>query len=134
MRAVLDASAVLAYLQDEPGAEVVEAALNDGACVSAANWAEVLSKLAELDQDPDEVAERFKQEGVLGEGLVVYPLDEAQARRVARLRPTTRSTGLSLADRACLALATSLDLPALTADRAWAELPSPLTTSVMLIR
>lgn len=130
----MDASAVLAYLQDEPGAEVVEAALDDGACVSAANWAEVLSKLAELDQDPDEVAERFTQEGVLGEGLVVYPLDEAQARRVARLRPTTRSTGLSLADRACLALATSLDLPALTADRAWAKLPSPLATSVMLIR
>ncbi len=60
--------------------------------------------------------------GVLGEGLVVHPLDEMQALKIARLRPLTRAAGLSLADRTCLALAASLDLTALTADRAWADL------------
>jgi ribonuclease VapC len=60
--------------------------------------------------------------GVPGDLLVIFPLDEAQAREAARLRPSTRAAGLSLGDRACLALAASLKLPVLTADRAWAGL------------
>ena len=56
---VLDASALLAYLQDESGAEVVEEALARGSAMSAANWAEVLSKLAEAGQKPETVAKFF---------------------------------------------------------------------------
>ncbi len=132
MRAILDSSAILAYLLNEPGGDAVDRALVEGAGISAANWAEVLSKLAERGGDPEGIARRFEREGVLGEGLVVCPLDDAQALRIARLRPLTREAGLSLGDRACLALACSLGLPALTTDRAWTALD--VGTEVKLIR
>jgi ribonuclease VapC len=119
---VLDASALLAYVRDEAGAEVVDQALEEGATVSAVNWAEVLSKIAERGQAPEDTIRALADAGILGESLLVHPLDEAQAVEIARLRPLTREAGLSLADRACLALATTLDSPALTADGAWAEL------------
>jgi PIN domain nuclease of toxin-antitoxin system len=123
---------MLAYLHGEPGAELVTTALEQIAVISAANWAEVLSKLAELGQPPEQVAGRLEQQGVLGVGLVVHPLDEAQAREIASLRAATRAQGLSLGDRACLALAKTLRLPVLTADRAWATLHVDVT--VRLIR
>ena len=86
------------------------------------NWAEVLSKLAERGQDPDRVAEELARRGILGPALRVVPLDDAQARLVARLRPVTRSAGLSIGDRSALALGVTRDLPVLTADREWASL------------
>lgn len=86
------------------------------------NWAEVLSKVAEGGEDPVQTVELFERGGVLGQALVVHPLNETQALEIARLRPLTREAGLSLADRACLALATTLDSPALTADGAWVGL------------
>lgn len=132
MTAVLDASALLALLRDEPGADEVEQALGLGASVSTVNWAEVLSKLADVGEEPDAVTASLMDGGILSEGLVIRPLDEAQAVRIAELRPITRSVGLSLADRACLALAGTLDLPALTADRVWAGLG--LDLRVELIR
>lgn len=116
---VLDASALLAYLQGEPGADLVTEALVQGAAISAVNWAEVLSKLAERGQDPDVVATNLTALGLLNKAILVYPLDETLARVIAKLHLQTRSLGLSLGDRACLALALSLDLPALTTDRAW---------------
>ncbi len=119
---MLDASALLAYLKDEPGSEVVEEALGESSHVSAANWAEVLSKLAEEGDDIPRTIERFEAEGMLGWSMIVHPLDEVQAWRIATLRPITRSAGLSLGDRACLSLAEALDLPALTTDRAWGTL------------
>ena len=122
MSAVLDASALLAYVRDEPGAEAVDRALEEGAYVSAANWAEALSKIAERGQAPEDTVRALTDAGILGESLIVHPLDEAQAVEIARLRPLTREAGLSLADRACLALATTLGSPALTADGAWVEL------------
>ena len=61
---VLDASALLAYVQDEPGADHVEKALARQVAISAANWAEVLSKLAERGQDPDREAEGMFAQGV----------------------------------------------------------------------
>ncbi len=122
MSAVLDASAVLAYLKDEPGGDAVEEALVSGAHISAANWAEVLSKIAEEGDDPALTVDRFEREGVLGRALILHPLDGMQALEIARLRSPTREAGLSLADRACLALAATLELSALTADRAWTEL------------
>lgn len=119
---VLDASAFLAYLQGEPGAELVADALVQGVAISAVNWAEVLSKLAERGQNPDTVATHLVEQGLLNKAILVHPLDEALARAIAKLYLPTRSFGLSLGDRACLALALNLNLPALTADRAWKSL------------
>lgn len=119
---VLDASALLAFLHGERGAEVVAEALLEGALISAVNWAETLTKLAELGQEPDAVSHRLEDEGILGTTLVIRPFEEQLARRVAQLRQATRSAGLSLGDRSCLALAAHLDLPALTADRNWKDL------------
>jgi len=116
---VLDASAALAYLRDEEGAERVAEALGDGAVMSAANWAEVLSKVADLGEDPEALEARLLAEGLIGSALEIVPLEPRDAAAIARLRPVTRAAGLSLGDRACLALAARLDLPALTADRAW---------------
>lgn len=112
-RAVLDASAVLALLHDEPGADVVAGYLV-GASVSAVNVAEILGKLLETGIPDAEAA------AVLLEiGLDVIPFDEQQAHLAASLRRRTRRAGLSLGDRACLALALTLDLPAVTTDTAW---------------
>lgn len=119
---VLDASALLAYLFGEPGAETVRDALAGPAAISAVNFAEVLSKLSELGQDADAVARGLAQHGLTGNALLIVPLDEAQAREIARLRVPTRRAGASLADRACLALGRTLQLPVLTADRGWGKL------------
>ncbi|HKJ36010.1 MAG TPA: type II toxin-antitoxin system VapC family toxin [Solirubrobacterales bacterium] len=119
MLAVLDASAMLALLQGEPGSERVADALAEGCAISVVNVAEVLSKLAEGGADPAEAGDRIED---LADVLVVHPLDQRDVVEVARLRPTTRAAGLSLGDRACLALARRLGLPALTTDRAWAAL------------
>lgn len=123
--AVLDASALLAYLQDEPGAAVVEEALSVGTVMSAANWAEVLSKLAEAGREPETVAQSLSESGLLGTALQIIPLDEEQAAEIGRLRPLTKTSGLSLGDRACLALGKTLRIPALTTDRAWSTLELP---------
>jgi PIN domain nuclease of toxin-antitoxin system len=113
---VLDASAVIALLKGERGAEVVRAALPE-AIVSAVNYAEVGSYLASVGLGRAEIL------AVLGgTRLAVVPFDEAQALEVVRLRPLTRSLGLSLGDRACLALAGLRRLTALTADEGWADL------------
>lgn len=122
MTVVLDASALLAHLKAEPGGEVVRDILRNGAHISAANWAEVLTKLADAGEDPNVAVNRMHQQGLLNQALVIHPLDDEQALRVAQLRLPTRSAGLSLADRACLALAETLSLPAYTADRSWATL------------
>jgi ribonuclease VapC len=120
---VLDASALLAHLLAEPGGNVVRDALvEQTAVMSAVNWAEVLSRLTSAGADPDEVVQRLASEAVLGDALTVVALTAQDGPAIARLRPTTRDLGLSLADRACLALAQRLGLTILTADRAWAQL------------
>ena len=120
---VLDASALMAYFQDEPGAEVVERAFEGIARVSSVNWAEVLSKVAETDRSPTEFSTQLREGGILGPLLSVVPLDTSGAEEIGRLRPLTRDFGLSLGDRACVALGKQLRLPVLTADRRWRELP-----------
>ena len=119
---VLDASALLAYLNEESGAEAVEESLVSGARVGTVNWAEVLSKVTEKGGDPGLLEDRLERSGVLGQTLLVVPLTREDALTIGKLRPLTKEAGLSLADRACLALAIRLSLPALTTDRVWKDL------------
>jgi PIN domain nuclease of toxin-antitoxin system len=119
--AVLDASALLAMLRHEQGAERVAAVVSGGALISAVNWAEALSRLVQVGGDPHEVAAQALPRGEGGQ-LALVPYDDDQARETARLRPRTSSLGLSLADRAALALARLRGLPVLTTDRAWRSL------------
>ncbi|MBU6199916.1 MAG: type II toxin-antitoxin system VapC family toxin [Xanthomonadaceae bacterium] len=115
-RVVFDASAVLALLNRETGWQTAEAALGDG-CISCVNVCEVLARLIERG-----VPEKTAWEILQALELESVPFDDAHAREAARLRPGTRKQGLSLGDRACLALARTLKRPALTADRAWSSL------------
>ena len=116
-RHVLDASAILCLIRAEPGAETVKAAL-PGSVVSAVNLAEVIAKMSDLGMDEALIS------AVLDPlQLVTVAFDGDQARASGLLRPHTRTRGLSLGDRACLALAEHLSATALTTDRAWAELP-----------
>ncbi|HEX6000817.1 MAG TPA: type II toxin-antitoxin system VapC family toxin [Hyphomicrobiaceae bacterium] len=114
--AILDASALLAHIGGEPGADGLDALAGE-ALISAVNLAEVLAKLSERglsQRDADGIVYRYR--------LEVIPFDEELARQTGALRPATRSLGLSLGDRACLALAQRERLPVLTADRSWAKL------------
>jgi ribonuclease VapC len=116
---VLDASALLAHLRDEPGADVVAEAIASGAVISTVNLAEVFSRVADRGGDPAKLAGELTQSGLLDGAITVEPFTAADAIETGRLRPLTRDAGLSLGDRACLALARRLDAPALTADTDW---------------
>lgn len=116
MSRVVDASTVLAVVQEEPGFESVGPLLA-GASVSAVNLSEAAAKLLERRYSEAEV--RGKLSKLL---LDIHPFDRDAAFAAASLRPLTRHLGLSFGDRACLALAQRLDLPVLTGDRAWAGL------------
>lgn len=124
---VLDASAVIAWLKEEPGAALVETALDSGqAVISAVNLAEVLSRFRDAGHDPGQVM------GDLAlSGLKTLGYGPQHAAQTALLRDDTRALGLSLGDRACLALGLERDAPVLTADRAWAALTLPLTITLI---
>src|SRR5262245_4583338 len=114
--AVFDASALLAHIGQELGSDGVDE-LAVEALMSAVNLAEVFGKLAErgLSQgEVDTIVYRYR--------LEVVPFDEELARQTGALRPATKSLGLSLGDRASLALAQRERLPILTADKSWAKL------------
>jgi ribonuclease VapC len=119
---VLDASALLAYLGNESGADVVADAIAGGATFSTVNLGEALSTLAARGSDPADVASDLTDRGLLDGAIAVEPFTTTDAIEVALLRPLTHSAGLSLADRACLALARRLSTPVLTADQAWTGL------------
>lgn len=112
---VLDASAVLALLNAEPGGERVAMVL-DRCVVGAVNYAEVVAKLVERGLPAKVVGEVLDPLH-----LRVVDFDKAQAVRTGELRAATRQKGLSAGDRAYLALAAKLDAPALTTDTKWSE-------------
>ncbi len=113
---VLDASAIIALLGREKGFEKVAAVVGT-AKVSAVNLAEAGSHLTESGYSLAQALTALRELR-----LDIVPFDEVHAMETARLRPLTRSLGLSLSDRACLALARLLRLPAMTTDRAWGRL------------
>ena len=114
---VLDASAVLAALLEEPGAVRVERALKRGAAMSSVNLAEVAARLSQ-----DGWSSRDVSSVVTGMGIEIIPFDRHAALLSGAYRTRTRRHGLGLGDRACLATASSLGLPVLTADRSWSAL------------
>lgn len=113
---LLDASALLAFVHDEEGADEVEAALDSGAVCSAANWSEVAQVVIARVGSFDTVRALL-----LSYDLVVEPVTSADAESAAAL--WRRESGLSLGDRICLALSARLVVDVLTADRAWGDGP-----------
>jgi len=113
---VLDASALIALFNNEPGADVVKAKLSSAA-ISIVNVAEVLSKFVERGNAPERTLA-----DIHALGIAIYPLDEEQSLIAAQMRRITISRGLSLGDRCCLALATVRKCETMTADRAWPAL------------
>lgn len=126
MSIVFDSSALLAITFEEEGAEIAAQALNDG-IISAVNASEVITRYVDLGASEEEALTSFR-----AFGLELYPFDESLAIATGLMRSTTRDAGLSLGDRACLALAIREHSSVLTADRAWATLD--LDIAVELIR
>lgn len=113
---VLDTSALLAVAFHEPGGERVKEAGAES-LVSTVNSSEVWAKLVDRDVPEAELRVVFAEME-----MNQVPFDPVQAEIAGRLRKNTRRFGLSLGDRACLALAIARKMPVLTADRAWADL------------
>jgi ribonuclease VapC len=125
-KVIFDASAVIALLNQERGHEIVAQYL-EKAVMSTVNLSEVLAVFIDTDT-PKEVLQSSLQELI----KEIIPFDEQQALVTASLRKITKAHGLSLGDRACLALASQLKLPVLTADKAWSKISLPL--KIILIR
>jgi PIN domain nuclease of toxin-antitoxin system len=123
---VVDASALLALLFDEPGAEMVADMICLGATVSAVNLGEVATVLVRNQRDANKIL------GLVVEQVTVEPFTDADALAVAALYPQVSGNGLSLGDRACLALAQRLRATAVTAENVWGDLH--LDIAVQLIR
>lgn len=120
MSVVLDSSAVLAVVLNEPGSQRVGAALN-GAVISAVNLSEIYATASEKGLDIAGI-----RGAVAGLGIRIVPFGDTHALLAGQLRPVTRSLGLSLGDRACLATAIFEKRPAMTADKAWLNLNLPI--------
>jgi ribonuclease VapC len=127
MTVVLDASALLALLHNETGADIVEEALLSKAVISTVNWTEVIQKAIAKNISIDDLDNELEELG-----LSFISFDSQQARIAGSLWQQTKVLGLSLGDRACLALAIHLDLPVLTADKIWQQLD--IGISIQLIR
>ena len=126
IRWVLDASAVLALLRGEPGADIVGQAIVSS-ILSSVNASEVAAKLIALGASPEIATQTIAELA-----CAIVDVDAALGLRAGAPYATTRHRGLSLGDRICLALAEREGVPALTADRAWAELA--IGVDISLIR
>ena len=113
---ILDASAVLALLRDERGADAVEDAVDEGALISAVNLSEVLAKMTDAGATAQAAADL-----IVSLFVEVEPFGLTSARNAARIRGLIPSAGLSLGERACPGLAAARGLPVVTADRAWLD-------------
>lgn len=122
---VLDASALLAALHGEPGADRVRELL-PAARIGSVNLSEVVAKLQERGV-PDAVIEEILDDL----DLPVVPFMTVTAKRAGLLRAVTRAAGLSLGDRACLAVAAEHRAVAVTADRVWADLDLGIVVEVI---
>ena len=128
MTFILDSSALLAALLNEPGKERVDAVIN-GAMMTTVNLAEVAGHFAKLGLDHAEI------ETILNElPIIDVQPDRELAIEAGIMRPVGESVGLSLGDRVCLAQAKRVNATALTTDRAWKEVADRLGVSVELIR
>jgi ribonuclease VapC len=128
MSYVLDASALLAVLLDEPGGDFVFSVIR-GSQISVVNLSEVFSTLLDGGmsfEDADEIISPLH--------LRVRTFREGHAWQVAKLRPITRGYGLSLGDRACITQAIFSDLIILTSDRRMAEAQAVLDINIQMIR
>jgi ribonuclease VapC len=125
---VLDASALLAYFHDEPGADTVDAVLAES-FMSTVNWSEVVQKSLARGVDTQGLREDVE---ALGVRVEAFTAEDAEC--AARLWPATRALGLSLGDRACLALGRRVGFPVLTTDRAWLDLAEPLGLAIRNVR
>ena len=126
---VLDASALLALTLAEPGEERVMAVILAGARMTTANFAEVATRYVRAGASEAQV--RALHDGL---PVVLVPVDADLALRAALMSGATRAAGLSLGDRLCLALAQREQVPALTADRAWAGVADQVGVRVELLR
>jgi ribonuclease VapC len=126
---VLDASALLALFNDEPGADAVMQALEQPCLLSAANHTEVLTKLLDKGLSPEDAATVMTSVE-----LRIVAFDAAQSADAAWLRTATRKVGLSLGDRACLALARAQGAAVLTADKPWLQIALAVDVKVQCIR
>jgi ribonuclease VapC len=129
MPLVLDTSAVLAILFREPGQDVVRSALHEGALLSTVNFAEAITRLVRDGMAADRAAAAIT---ALPMGL--RELDAQLATDAGALFAQTRPFGLSLGDRACLALARQEGVPTLTGDRVWLQVAPLVGVEVRLIR
>jgi ribonuclease VapC len=125
---VLDASAVLAAFFNERGADRIVEQMS-GALLSTVNYAEVVAKLVDRGTPEEQILEIMAQLDVK-----VVPVDRDQATTAGLLRATTRDAGLSLGDRACLALAIRRGGVALTTDRAWEAIADAAHVQVFVVR
>ena len=128
-RSVLDASALLAYLRQEPGWEQVLEALTGTTTMTSVNFGEVAGWM--VRKGADEVAVRGLRSGLV---FPLTPVDDDLCIRAALLEPLTRAKGLGIGDRLCLALAARSDSIAVTADAAWQEIATDAGVEVRLIR
>lgn len=127
-RFVLDASAVLALLIGEPGADAVKSGL-DGSVMTTVDLAEVVSHYAKLGAARQDIEALLRPLPIRS-----VPLDAALSYDAGMLRPITLEGGLSLGDRCCLALAKREGLPALTAERRWPAIAAAAGVAVVVIR
>ena len=126
---IYDTSAVMAYLNEEQGGELVSAALLRPGFMSDVNFAELVTKLSDSGMPEDEIRDTL---GPLNFANVQFGSEAAYVAGL--LRPPTKAAGLSLGDRACLALGILKGLPVLTSDQAWRRVPIEIPVEIEFIR